>query len=132
MAPVRVIPLLTNSQPAAPSTSSGRCRHFSGEISAGTVDALAKGVAHKADDFYRRSALRLRLLDGLGDALVRLMYECLIKQANLLVEGLEPRFDDLLDDMGRLSLRLGLVGENFSFAAHRVRVEAGGIERLRI
>src|SRR5438270_207405 len=110
------------------SISSGCCCHFSGEIDAGAIDALAKGVAHKTNDFCRGCDLPLDLLDGLGESLVRLMYECLIKQANLLVERLESRFDDLLDDMRGLSLRLSLVGENFSLAAHDVRGKARGIE----
>src|ERR1700757_2432531 len=85
----------------------GERRHFSTEIAARPVDALAKGEADEAADLDRRPAFAFALLERLGDGLLVVEDERLIEQADFLVEGFQPRLDDLFDHIGRLALRLG-------------------------
>ena len=112
------------SHAAAISVGSTGCRDLGGEIGVRPVDALAERVAHEAGDLDRRADLAFGFLDRLRDVLVRLVDEGLIEQADLLVEGLEPRFDDLVDDIRRFALRLELVGEHVLLAPDHVRIEA--------
>ena len=56
----------------------------------------------------------------------------LIEQADLLIESLEPRFDDLVDDIRRFSLRLVLVGKDLLLPPNDIGIERGSIDRLRI
>src|SRR5262252_197607 len=65
-------------------------RDIAPEIIIRPVDAFAEHVAHKPRHFDWRADLALRVLDCLGNALVRIVDEGLIDQAYLLVEGLEP------------------------------------------
>src|SRR6478672_6449052 len=65
-------------------------RDIAPEIIIWPVDAFAEHVAHKPRHLDRRADLALRVLDRLGNALVRIVDEGLIDQAHLLVEGLEP------------------------------------------
>src|SRR5579864_8541784 len=88
----------------------GERRHFSTEIAGRPFDALAKRKADEAADLDRRTHRALALLERLGDALFVVVDKRLIDEADFLVEGLEPRFDDLLDYIHRFALRLGLVG----------------------
>ena len=68
----------------------GRCRHLGGEIGFGTLDTLTERIAHKAGDLDRATDLALGFLQRLRHALLVVVDERLIEQADLLVEGLEP------------------------------------------
>src|SRR6266851_8708511 len=61
------------------------------------LDPLTDAVAHVASDLDRSSGLALSFFHCLRHAPFRRVDEGLIKQTDLLVEGLEPRFDDLVD-----------------------------------
>src|SRR6516225_11857172 len=65
-------------------------RDIASEVIIRPVDAFAEHVTHKPRNLDRRTDLALRILDRLGNALVRIVDEGLIDQAHLLVEGLEP------------------------------------------
>src|SRR5262245_66442720 len=56
---------------------------------AALLDALAECVAHEACDLDRIPDRGLCLLEGLRDALARIVDVGLIEQADLLVEGLQ-------------------------------------------
>src|SRR5437899_5232811 len=91
-----------------------------------------EGITYKAGHLDRSTHLALGILDRLGDGFVRIVDVGLIEQAYLFVETLEPRFDDLVDHIGGLSLGSVLVGKYFLLAPDQVRVEAGSLDRLGI
>src|SRR5512144_685141 len=106
--------------------------HLAAEIALRPVDAFPERIAHEPGHLDRAADLALGFLDRLRHALVRLVNERLIEQADLLVEGLEPRFDDLVDHIRRLSLRLVFVREHLFFAPDHIGIETGRIDRLRV
>src|SRR5215813_7070442 len=55
----------------------------------------------------------------------------LLQQADLLVECLEPGLDNLGDRRLRFALSAELVGQNFFFTCHHLRVETARIDGLR-
>src|ERR1051326_1537180 len=110
----------------------GKRRHFSTEIAARPVDAFAERKADEAARLDGRADRAFALLECLGDALLVVEDEWLLQQADFLVEGLEPRLDDLVDHVRRLTLRLGLVGQHVALALHRRGIEAWRIDGLWI
>src|SRR5690606_9857224 len=72
------------------------------------LDALAEPVAQEPHD------LRVRLLQQIADALVRILDERLAEQRDLVELLAQPPLDHLLDDLGRLTLLLGLRAEDFA------------------
>src|SRR5689334_6940619 len=88
------------------------------------LDALAQRVAHEAGDLDRAAHLALGFLERLGHGLRRIEDEALIEQADLLVVGLQARFDDLVDDIRGFPLLLVLVDQHVLLALHHVRIEA--------
>src|SRR5689334_24957046 len=80
------------------------------------LDALAHGKPHEAGDLDRPADLSLGFLERLRDRLLVVVYVGLLEQADLLVEGLEPRFDDLGNDVFGLALLAELVGEHVLLA----------------
>src|SRR5213080_3702481 len=96
-----------------------------------TVDAFAERISDVPGHPDRTANLARGVLDGLGNALVGLVDKGLIEQADLLIESLEPRFDDLVDDIRRLSLRLVLVGKDLLLPPNDIGIERGSIDRLR-
>src|SRR5262249_30629408 len=110
----------------------GRRRDVGSKVGVLFVDPLAERETRVAADLDRSADLAFRFLEELSDALVRLADISLVQQADLFVEGLEPRLDDLLDDVGRLALRLELLGQDVPLARDDARVEARSVERLRI
>src|SRR5579883_1672357 len=73
-------------------------------------DPLADRVAHEARHLDGAAHLAFGFLERLRHTLVGVVNITLIEQADFLVEGLQPGFDDLLDDVRGLALRLVLVG----------------------
>ena len=85
----------------------GERRYFAAEIAFRPIDAFAEREADKARDLDRPADLALGFFERLRDGLLTVFDDvALIEQADLLVEGLEPGLDDLLDDVGRLALAL--------------------------
>src|ERR1700719_3412900 len=80
------------------------------------LDAFSERVAHEARELDRRTDLTLGLFQCLRHALARVVDIGLIEEADLLVECLEPGLDNLVDDIGGLSLRPKLVGKHILFA----------------
>src|SRR3981189_562934 len=74
------------------------------------LDPLADRETHEAGDLDRAADLAFGFLQRLGDRLGRIVDIGLLEQAGLLVEGLEPRFDDLGNDIVGLALLAELVG----------------------
>src|SRR5882762_5908894 len=70
------------------------------------VDSLAQSIAHKSGHLNRRADLALGFFYRLGDrlAIVLGMDRGLLQQTDFLVEGLQTRIDDLLDDVLGLAL----------------------------
>src|SRR4051812_29564084 len=82
----------------------GLCGALGGEIAAVVLfDALAEREAHEGGEPHRRAGFRGRFLQHLRDRLRRLVHEGLLKKRDLLVVGLEPALDDLLQDVVRLA-----------------------------
>ena len=98
--------------------------YFATEIVARPVDAFTKRIASEAGDLDRRPHFALGFLHCLRHALFVVENKALIEQADLLVEGLEPRLDDLLDDVCRLALGFELLGENIFLALNGRRVQS--------
>ena len=73
------------------------------------LDTLAQGEPDKSRDFDRRAGFNFSFLHRLRYRLLVIEDETLVQQANFFVEGLQARFDDLVDDIGGLALRLGLL-----------------------
>src|SRR3981189_2740791 len=71
---------------------------------------LADRETHEAGDLDRAADLAFGFFQRLGDRLGRIVDIGLLEQAGLLVEGLEPRFDDLGNDIVGLALLAELVG----------------------
>src|SRR5580698_2901432 len=82
------------------------------------VDSLAESIAHKSGNLHRRADLALGFLEHLRDrlAVVLAVHRSLLQQADLLVEGLQARLDDLLDHILRLALLAVFVGQYVLFA----------------
>src|SRR5258705_13971712 len=72
------------------SARSGRGRHLGGKILLFPFDTVAELESDIARHLDRGADLTLGLLDGLRHALVRVVHERLIEQADFLVESLEP------------------------------------------
>src|SRR5262245_58204853 len=102
------------------------------EIAVRPVDAFAERIAHKTRDLDRGARLALALLDRLRNRLVRIVDVSLLEQADLFVERLEARLDDLVDDVLTLSLCLVLVCKHVLLAPDHIRIETRGIDRLRV
>src|SRR5579859_6832173 len=105
---------------------------FRGEVAFLPFDSLAESIAHKAGHLHRRTDLALSFLERLGDRLAAVMDECLLEQADFLVEGLQARLDDLLDYVLGLALLAILVGQHVPLALDELGVEARRIDRLRV
>src|ERR1700683_314899 len=104
---------------------------FSTEIAGRPLDSFAEGIAYKAGDFNWRASSCLGLLDGLRHALLSLFErETLFEQANFLVVSPQAGLDDLLDDIGRLTLRLG--GKHAFLTFDRCGIKSGRVDGLRI
>src|SRR5438270_9260978 len=86
------------------------------EIAVRPADAFAERIAHKTRDLDRGARLALALLDRLRNRLVRIVDVSLLDQADLFVERLEARLDDLVDDVRRFSLCLVLVCQHLLLA----------------
>src|ERR1700733_1195287 len=110
----------------------GKCGDFAAEISPGPFDPLAERKAPEAADLDRRADFAFGFLERLRDAFLVIEDEGLIEQTDFLVESLQARLDDLVDDIGGLSLRLELVGKNVLLALDACRIETRRIDRLRI
>src|SRR3569832_513602 len=95
-----------------PSALAGRGRHFGGEVGLLALDTLAERVAHEAGDLDRTADLALGFLDRLRHHLLVVEDERLLEHADLLVEGLQSRLADLLDQSLGLALLAKLVGEH--------------------
>src|SRR5271170_1124752 len=93
------------------------------------LDAFAQRVADKAGDGDRRADRFLGLFDRLSDGLGGIVDISLIEEADLLIKGLQPRFDNLLEHVRRLAG--ALLGEHRALARDRRRIEPGGVERDR-
>src|ERR1700761_6140434 len=115
-----------------PSMRPGKSGDFAAEIAAGSVDAFAQGIADETAELNRSADLTFGLFKRLGYGLLVVENERLLDQTNFLVESLQSRLDDLLDDIRGFALRLGLVRQYALLAFDRGRVEAGRIDRLRI
>ena len=102
----------------------GKCGDFAAEISPGSFDPLAERKALETADLDRRPDFAFGLLERLRDAFLFIEDEGLIEQTDLLVESLQARLDDLVDDIGGLALRLELVGKNVLLALDACRIES--------
>src|SRR5271166_2190538 len=89
------------------------------------LDAFAQCVADKAGDGDWRADGFLGLFDRLSDGLGGIVDISLIEEANLLIEGLQPRFDNLLEHVRRFAGVL--LGQHRALARNRRRVEPGGV-----
>src|SRR5262249_7376071 len=88
------------------------------------LDTFAECKTRKARDPDRRAGLALCLLHRLRDALCGIVNVGLVEQADLFVEGLESRLDDLADHGLGLSLSAKFVGKHALLTRHDGRVEA--------
>src|SRR5579863_204701 len=96
----------------------GKSGDFAAEIASGALNAFAQRKALEPGDLHRSAYLRFGILERLRHALLALLIENerLIEQADLLVESLQPGFDDLFDHGRRLALRLELIGKHVLLA----------------
>src|ERR1019366_10568126 len=78
-------------------------RDFGCEIGFLLVDSLAQSIAHKSGHLDRCADLALSFFYRLGDRLAILLGvdRGLLQQTDFLVEGLQTRIADLLDDVLR-------------------------------
>src|SRR5438067_11016401 len=114
------------------SVRTGKGSDLTAEIAAGTFDPLAEAKTHKSSDLDRCTDLCLNLFDSRSHAFLIVEDEALVQQTNLLVEGLQAGFDDLIDHIGGLALRLGLVGQHSLLALDGGGIQAGRIDCLWI
>src|SRR6185503_1142264 len=110
------------------SALAGRGRNLGGEVGLLLLDALTEGVADEARDLDRTADLALGVLERLRDRLLVVEDERLLEHADLLVESLQARLDDLLDHSLGLALLAKLVGEHVLLALDGGRIEPGRIE----
>src|ERR1700722_13234307 len=93
------------------------------------LDAFAQRVTYEPGYGDRRADRLFGFLDRLSDSLRGIMDIGLIEEADLLIEGLEAGFDDLLDHVCRLAGVL--LGQHGALARNHRRIEPGGVERDR-
>jgi hypothetical protein len=82
--------------------------HLADEVVLFLLDACAHFVAHELDH------LRTRLLQKFLDRDLRILDERLAVEGDLRQELAQPALDHLGDDVGRLLLTLGLLGEDLA------------------
>ena len=85
--------------------SPGQRGHLAAEIAARPFDSFTQRVTHEAGDLDRCTNLPLAFLKRLRHGFLIVENEALIEQTDLLVESLQTRLDNLVDDVGRLALR---------------------------
>src|SRR5580658_3844878 len=100
-------------------------RNLAAEIADRPVYAFAERIAHEAADLDRRADLAFALFDRLRHAFLIVENEALIEQADFLVEGFEPRRDDLVDDGRGLALGFELLRQHILLALDDRHIEPG-------
>src|SRR6516164_6220199 len=108
------------------------CAKFCAGLERCALNALAQREPYKSGDCDWRAGLGFGFLDRLRDRFLIIEDEALIQQANFLVEGLQAGFDDLVDYIGGLALRFGLLAKHRPFAFDGRCIQSGRVDRLRI
>jgi len=101
--------------------------HLGGEILRLLLDSFTQSEAQEARQPDRRADLLRRILNDLGDAVLAVDDEELLKQDHFLVEFAQPTLDHLGDNVGGLARLPGLLGQHGTLALDCRLVEIGHV-----